>query len=193
MSDFQILGHGEHGGKSKLPLYLVAGAAVLGLLIFRRQSGTSPPAGDGGLSAEFYRTATAARADMAKLTATNDLQRHQMDLAYENTPAGLTQSFTPDQWKALPSGVRKTIKGQAARGGSTFVAGEDGSFSIIPTYRGFEGNLQAVQRGHSGLLGNSSYGIGAPAPQVARPAIIDIAQAYFKAAADAARYAGGGY
>jgi hypothetical protein len=197
MPEFQFLGHGgrDGGHKSRLPLYLGLGALAVGFLVFRGRGGTSPASSTGGSDAgamEFARIRSQAGADMSRLVAANDLERYRLDLAQANTPAGLSGTFTGEQFAALPKGVRKAIREDISRGGEIVSAGPGGTFRLIPTGRGIQGDLQSVQRGHSGLFSSSSSGIGAPAPQVARPGIIDILISYFQAAVAAIQAGGAG-
>lgn len=187
----QILGQG--GGKSKLPLYLIGGVAVVALLMLRGRgaSSSSGPAAASGPSEEFYRTAAAARGDMERLVATNDLERYKLDLAQQNTPAGLASTFTGEQWRGLGGNVRKTILSQAERSGSIISAGPGGGIRITPTYRGIGGDLQSVQRSRTGAFSSSSSGIGAPAPSYGQPGFYGLAgdavRAYLEEVSDACK------
>lgn len=170
--DFPGLG----GGGTKLPLYVGLGAIAIGFLLFRRsptsQGGGGTPFNSAG-AAEFARVVQESRSDMYALTATNDLKRYELDLNQANTPAGMRECWTGEQWRALPEGVRKSIKAQAARGGDRFTAGPNGGFCLTPTSRGQEGDLMSVQRSSGGLISTRSSGIGAPAPNRGRPGILD--------------------
>lgn len=186
--EFEILGQNSEGN-GRTRLLMVAGVAVLVLIALRRGGSASPPpAGEISDSriAEFQRITADAEQDMRRLTATNDLRRYELDLSHSNSPAGLRECWTGEQWEALPRDVRRSIKSQAKRSGTLLVAGPGGGFCTLPTGRGVRGDLQAVQRSSSGLLGGSSSGIGAPAPVVQRPGILDAWDAYV-----GARYGGG--
>jgi hypothetical protein len=188
MAEFELLGHGSERGeavhKSRLPLYLGLGALAIGFLIFRRPGSTSPVSAGGGPDAgalEFARISSQAHGDMSRLVEMNNLERYRLDLAQANTPAGLSGTFTGEQFAALPKGVRQSIRQDIARGGEIISAGPGGTFRLIPTGRGIQGDIMPVQRTHSGLLSSSSSGIGAPAPQVQGPGIIQIIEDAIKA------------
>jgi len=192
MAGFELLGHGnergEAGHKSRLPLYLGLGAIAVGLLIFRRRGSTSPASAGGGSDAgalEFARISNQAHGDMSRLVEMNNLERYRLDLAQQNSPAGLSGTFTGEQFAALPKGVRQSIRQDIARGGEIVSAGPGGTFRLIPTGRGIQGDLQPVQRTSSGLFSSSSSGIGAPAPQVGGPGILDALTSLFNDALQA--------
>lgn len=186
---------GGEKARNRLPLYLGLGALVVGLMVFRRpqQSG-----GGGALTidpgvVEFRRIAAAAEGDMRQLTAMNDLKRYELDLAARNTPAGLRECYTGEQWRMLPDDAKRTIKHQAKRGGSAITGGPNGGVCVVPTDRGIAGDLQTVQRAKSGLFSSSSRGVGAAAPPVPRSVFGDVYSSYADMVSNAfAAYSTGG-
>jgi hypothetical protein len=186
MPDFEILGHDTGIERNKLPMIIALGGLAIGLFIFRRSGAVSSPPGGGSqfdnrAALEFARVSGAAEEDMRQLTATNNLRRAELDLAFRNTPAGLRECYTGEQWRALPESARNSIKAQATRGGNLVTAGPGGGVCVVPTERGLAGNLQPVQRGKTGLFQSSQVGVGAPAPAATRPGLLDAFDAYLRA------------
>lgn len=184
MADFELPGFGGGGGeaKSRLPIYVALGGLALGLLIFRRRGGASPSSGGGRIDdsavLEFAKVSAAAEGDMRQLTAANDIRRAELDLARANTPAGLRECYTGEQWRNLDKTSKDLIRHQAKRGGSAITPGPGGGVCVVPTVRGIEGDLQSVQRSKGGLFSSSSVGRGASAPPVPRPGVLDALDAY---------------
>lgn len=170
MAQIAFLGQELPIERNRLPLVLGVGAVALLLLsVFRRPVAASAPAGgstsfDLAGAAEFRRVASEASLEMAQLSATSDYQRQLAQSAFANSPAGLRECWTPEEWKRLPKGVRQTIRSQASRSGSLLTAGNDGSFCLVPSAAGLSGDLQSVQRTSGGVFRSRSSGIGAPAP-----------------------------
>lgn len=179
MPDIELLGQHTGIDRSRLPLFVGIGALAIGLLLFRRPA--APPAAGGGRPAdylEFARVSSGAATDMAALSAATNLRRHELDLAYANTPAGMRQCYPVSDWNALPREVRRSIVNQGKRGGNV-IAASGGQVCVTPSDRGISGDLQTVQRSKAGLFSSSSSGIGAPAPPTPSIGILDALQSYF--------------
>lgn len=179
MAELQILGQ-EVPSPKRIPpaVWLVGGAVLLFVLLGRRREGPSAPP---SLSeeAEFQSAVAAARADLAGVQASADAQRLLAMSLFANTPSALRECWTAEEWKALPKEVRRSIKSQAKRSGTLLTAGNDGSFCLLPTAAGLQGDLQPIQRSSGGLFSSRSSGVGASAPPRGRPVLGDIADAYF--------------
>lgn len=182
MPNLEILGQELPVERSRLPLIL--GVAALALFLFRRPVAASAPASGSSFdlagAAEFRRVASEANIEMSQLAATSDYQRSLAQSAFANSPAGLKECWTAEEWRRLPAGVRRTIRSQASRSGSLLTAGNDGSFCLVPSAAGLSGDLQPVQRSSGGLFGSRSSGIGAPAPARQRPGILDAFDAWLR-------------
>ncbi|MGH7179757.1 MAG: hypothetical protein ACREJC_20440, partial [Tepidisphaeraceae bacterium] len=127
-----------------------------------------------GEEGEFLTAGAAARADLAGVQSSAEVQRISAASLAANTPAALRECWSAAEWNALPASVRRSIRAQARRSGTLFTAGNDGSFCLLPTAAGLAGELQPIQKIKRGYFGSSSRGIGASAPPAPEPTLIGL-------------------
>jgi len=168
--DVHILGADTHIPRKYAP-WALGGAAIVAFLALRsRASSQQQPTVDQSLAQaqasgnsyalEFYQAQAQARQEIAQLTASNAIEKQQLDQAYQLqaglNPGLLAQTIPFNQWYSLGNDVRQSILNQVANGQLYETVGPNG-YTFGPTQAGVSGHAPLVTaRSSRGLFSASS-------------------------------------